>query len=649
MAEEPLKNTIYGGTPYNRRRGFPAVINYSYSSNSSIRSNLDNTFRWEEVFLEEEAEVGIGFRMPHGYVIQVSPDLGLKNVMDHFIPDTADGEGNTLLRTSSQLTFDNGSLVSNDDGSVTATIPSDILKRLLHDSPRQKYYWRAVAIDESDAWGNLGIPVSFHYRKIVLNDEWSIDPVVTPSKEPIQTIGGTKTSDISLIEINGETEGVSYPTVNSWRYDAVLVGGDNEFLIRAKDVRGNWSDYKIVEITLGENSTIRQDIWNTFDEFGLIMGIERISGESNKNFMKRILDVSRNTAGLQYIGVLLGAVRELDARFDSSAIILKPYKTSRNLGSPSIIIDTTGLIITSEYFQVKKEPAIVDPCSLSVFLKKNIRDQSSLHIENQYGKTISDKEYNIDFVNNAIKFNSDKYTKQVVYVSYSYEEILDYFSYTTVADIVKQLNLMMFPMGGRIFRADIGHEMSGSESSEGLVLTPPLSFSQNSILKLGWSEIKIREVSDIGWRNSFRNDRGNFFGTRWMRYIEQLRSLAKSEWGQAVADVATWDAGVVGEGPQAVIPRQFDSSLGRWLISGSDKVVDPSAARFFGYVDADSGSQIVWSGVSRVKSGIGCGEDLLVRLDTFRKVETRTLRDIKIVASNNPPQNIAIPSIRVEI
>lgn len=52
-------------------------------------------------------------------------------------------------------------------------------------------------------------------------------------------------------------------------------------------------------------------IWNAFDEFGILLGLNRLPGERNPAFKERILDVFKNPANSTKEGVLNGIAREL--------------------------------------------------------------------------------------------------------------------------------------------------------------------------------------------------------------------------------------------------------------------------------------------------------------------------------------------------
>lgn len=51
-------------------------------------------------------------------------------------------------------------------------------------------------------------------------------------------------------------------------------------------------------------------IWNTFDEFGLLLDVHRLPNETNEDFKERILDVFRYPAGAHYLGLIYGISRE---------------------------------------------------------------------------------------------------------------------------------------------------------------------------------------------------------------------------------------------------------------------------------------------------------------------------------------------------
>ncbi|WP_410988516.1 low copy number virion structural protein [Bacillus cereus] len=74
----------------------------------------------------------------------------------------------------------------------------------------------------------------------------------------------------------------------------------------------------LLQIIKDDNKTevaitpIDYHIWNTFDEFGLLLGVQRMHLEKNLDFKERILDVFRYPAGSHDIGLTNGIARELN-------------------------------------------------------------------------------------------------------------------------------------------------------------------------------------------------------------------------------------------------------------------------------------------------------------------------------------------------
>lgn len=648
MSIDDYKNTKYGQLHYGRRRQFPAVTNYTFSENIDLRSKLDTIFRWEDVYLDSDEDNGLPFIIPNGYVVEVSPDLGLKSPIDHFIPESEDG-GNSLLRTSSLLTISNGVLSDASNETVIATLESSDFRALLHEAPFQKYYWRAIAVDEDGGRGAGGNPHYFYYKQIIETDEWTIDDVISPTSSVTQCLRGRKTADISAIEISGSTLGVKFVSSTIWKHDVVLVPGTNKFTIRAKDIRGNWSSYRIVEIELNADVPVFSRVWNTFDEFGLLVGLRRNPQEDNLFYKNRILDVTRNNSGIQYLGALLGAIRAVNAHFVNDAIKIK----ANDLGTigyelPVVFVDSHGLIVQSNSFLEKIERHIINPLTMAIFLQKDIFDSGTLSVMFDDDTEIDNSKYSVNFYDNSITFNDSTYANKAVRVSYSYQIVLLWNSNQTLAEVRNTLNAIRYPSGDSMFSVELSTKVSGAESSDGLVLTSYLASNRSIDINISWSDIWIREMNDIEWRDTFRNSRNHFFGTKFDQYVNSIKSLTKTDWGFAVADVSTWDAGLSSSGPQAVLPRQFSKFIGQWIISATNKTVDSSRARFYNYIDPGTKNVIVWSGLPRFHSGIGYDSDLFVRVDEVNRVLSKSFRNIKIVASPKSTTSITRPDVVAE-
>lgn len=640
MVENRFIDTTYGSTTYGNQRGFPAVKNYTFEENIDLRSKFDTTFRWEDVYTEGSSEDGLDFVLPKGYILQFSPDLGYKNAMEHFVHKGTAGR-NSLIRESSVLTFENGGLEDSPNNSVKTTLTETEFRKLLHNAPYQRYFWRAISVYDDGSHGLGGYPAFFYYKKVVETNEWTIEKIATEVYNASQSIRGTKTENILEIEINGSSHGVYFPSKTSWAFQAVLAPGLNKFQIRAKDKRGNWSSYRILELTLSENIPVLSSVWNTFDEFGTLMGVKRLPGENNVSFRRRIKDTIKNNGGLQYLGVLYSSIRSLDSKLIKDAFKLKLFEeNSFDSELPRVVVRSHGLFVSGEAFFVPKEVHKVDPITLTIKLNKKISSLDDIHIAIGREEEVEGRFYKIDIEQNQIVFSSDRFANQYIHLSYYYEIEILWKNNLTVKDVRNALNSIQYPNGEYVFKCELSTSLNGSESSNGLLLTNYISISTNT-LYFEWSEIWIREMNDIEWRDSFLNEDGNFFETEWMKYVQEILSITKDAWGLAVADVNTWDASLNGETASAVIPRKFDSRFGFWKTK--DKVFSSSKANYYNYVDPETGAKITWNGVPRFKSGVGFNSDLFVNIYSRESIQNRTPKSFKIIVSDRSKSSFDLP------
>jgi len=154
----------------------------------------------------------------------------------------------------------------------------------------------------------------------------TIDPVTSPADGFWQVITGTKATKLHVFIRNngGEWTEVSYPgTIDAslWRYNMPLVSGTNYIEVIATP-----TSYTEVAPSIPVGATIYlivsipevYNIWNCFDEFGLLLGLSRIPEEKNYDYKLRLLDVYVNPANSTYVGLRNGISRELG--IDASGI-----------------------------------------------------------------------------------------------------------------------------------------------------------------------------------------------------------------------------------------------------------------------------------------------------------------------------------------
>lgn len=115
-----------------------------------------------------------------------------------------------------------------------------------------------------------------------------------------------------------------------------------------------------LSVTRQEETTTHQvvpmdyHIWNAFDEFGLLLGIERLHLEKNANYKERILDVFRYPSGTHDIGLTNGIARNLQLiqRKDKNGNQLIWENDNKDL----YLKNTTGKFIDTRTLQIDDIP-----------------------------------------------------------------------------------------------------------------------------------------------------------------------------------------------------------------------------------------------------------------------------------------------------
>ena len=187
------------------------------------------------------------------------------------------------------------------------------------------YYTRISGYDGS--WGSWSDTLQFNVVLFGPNPP-TIDAVITPADGFWQIISGDKDAGLYVyISNNGmdwqETSYQSGLGGTRWYYNMPLVKGNNIIEVVSSQVNslsGVVSEIVSTSIYLIVSTPTVYNVWNCFDEFGLILGLPRIPGEKNKEYKDRLLDVYKNPSNSTYEGMKRGISRELGLDYNSISV-----------------------------------------------------------------------------------------------------------------------------------------------------------------------------------------------------------------------------------------------------------------------------------------------------------------------------------------
>jgi hypothetical protein len=146
-----------------------------------------------------------------------------------------------------------------------------------------------------------------------------INPVTSPASGFWQVVTGTKSADAYIFcrNNNGEWSEAQYPDGVGgllWSMNFALVSGTNiiEAVARVSPISDQY-DSLVVNSTIHLISIIPEayNVWNSFDEFGLLVSLPRNPEEKNSDYKNRIIDSNENPSNSTEEGLINGIAREI--------------------------------------------------------------------------------------------------------------------------------------------------------------------------------------------------------------------------------------------------------------------------------------------------------------------------------------------------
>lgn len=622
------------------RQVLPApVIPTSY--NELIRSYSTRDFSWNAVQANpietDSGAVGIPVAGEYAdsYILEITPNLGWvtkEELFEPYLLDQSDA-GNALLRRFTNLKVGDGLTSSTiadtpADARLIYTVPQvDFIK--LIDPKYKEYLWRVVAARADGIEGFPSVIQRFIARVEIVDLDWTIDPIDEPVNALTISLGGSKAPNISSIEINNSTRNTTVHSSTRWSAEIAITGNNNEIIARAVDTKGNASVYKILNIEASKSDQSYQAVWNTFDEFGLLVDTNRIPQETNTGYRDRLLDAYTHRAGPRYKGLVNGVTRELGLSYNDTGIVVLPAAGQYSKEDAPGIFITNGhqyMQVDSDLFVNTREHHTLDPWDWSITLD-NTPIEDNLIIESPIGKEIKSRNrWVVDRDKSKVVFRNNDLINAPIYATYRYAERFNKTS-KTIQDVVNWLNALA-KNGESVVSASVDSALDTSTSASYLALFPRTVVTRNNYptfgdgtnlgLPIRWSNFYIRSLNDTEFLDGHLNSMNNHFGTDIERWAHLLQSMVHTQWGFAVADRNVWAdpenplIGVVS------LPTTYDPHLAHWEGTnpvGSVQYTTPQA-HGLNYLSMTDGSDLKYKGIpsAMVKSGIGDSKDLLVKV-----------------------------------
>jgi hypothetical protein len=622
-----------------------------------------STFYWDPVAPTIVLSTGVGnlenreVVYPLHYELAVTPHLKFFNRDDQL---NVYNPSKPLL-SNSQLFLTGG--LSVDSGNTTLDLDSCRLWSNVDVSsvikPEfEEYLWSIRAVDlygTPSEWGPIqkfvGITKGLA-RKFTVTQP--IDP------HPYQTIKlhGTKEPEIRTIEINDDATFASYPTPTTWEYETTLTTGVNEFSVRAFDRAGGFSVAQKVETSIYTGLTERHEYYNTFDDFGAKVAVDRIRSldETNVSYKTRIKDATNHRAGTALIGLHFGIARNLNLTYDDTALLIRPavvtsiYRSDRLYRDLQLHIRTNHIAIGSKDFEVEHEHHTIRPQDLRVKLNNSLfahvaEPDENIRVHLPIGVEMSVSEYDVDIDNDEIVFR-EGFGGVDIWVSYSREYRVDIGPDIGLQTLATALAALKHN-DHTLITAVLSSSRSDSDSSDGLLrLSDRLRGNQRFRdvdeveqfgLPIRWTDLSLHSLLDTDFQKRHLSE-GHLLNTIVEGYVNSFKNKAHFSWETTIVDDDIWDPVDPYTENAGVLPPVLDPMRGYWTSSSINDTVRYSFTEALdrGFISEVDKTELVYVGIPTTdfKSGVGRESDLVdgprdLKVVIKKPKKTETLTPIK--------------------
>ena len=612
--------------------------------NKSKRSISDRRFYWSptiplewDIAMESNIVESKEINSVLYYEIGLTPDLNWPNEEDMFNvynPLEPDKTNSRLLLVG-DLSIDNNNVEYDYTQDLLYTeISESNFKRVISHGYSQ-YLWAIRGYNKYGHVSAWSLIKKFSGIYQAPDSSFTVDTIDQYAKNRIIKLHGTKSSFIADIEVNTKTGNVNFVNEHTWEVDVALKPGENIFNIRAVPEYGLPTPYRQVKTILSTGEIGTRLIPNTFDQFGALYGVDRLTNlnESNTDYALRIKDVFIHPANSNLEGLHNSIARNLNLSYDDYALVIRPSVIDINKRSDEafrnlkIILTTNYAHLVSEDFCSKNELIYIDAQDDSLrpnsFLQYIDSNNNSIIIKDAYGNVIDPLNIKVDFKENKIYLYNLKHKHSMYYVTYPKKISTPITNTITLNELITNLEALIYN-DTQIVDVTLSSDLTGDELADGL-LRQELRLLGNSRytkddteqygVPLRWTNLSIFHLVDEEFWDRSKNNDGNLYNTKIESYVDMFKNKVHRTWDQVILDEDVWDNS---EESQQYLPGILDAMFGYYRSSNLTHQYKHSFLQALdkGFVSELDKSILKYIGINKedIKSGIGYDLDLKVTI-----------------------------------
>lgn len=379
---------------------------------------------------------------------------------------------------------------------------------------------------------------------------------------------GTRTTDVTSVTVDGSNATLE---PGSWYYRYLLSPGLNRITIKALNGTTELAE-QIVETTVPVYQQELKNIWNTLDEWGLLLDVKRLPGESNRSLFHRLLSASQYYSGNNNPGLLYAMSRNLGIRFLPSAVQIGRGVSSTNkyYGTDPYLEVEQSEIRCSVAEMIHTVHGVVDAAFRKIELPEEFPpyDPADIVVADYFGNVLDTKDW--EFIDSYIFVSDRRYVGVPLKVTYRYTARIGRLG-LTLTQLKTALEAVTDAAGNSYFTMTLN--VDGSYAASKLQSSADWNFVRFDIdkqanvytpLTLAWSPLSVFELIDERFREKWYSN-NHAYDTELEGWAVRVDKLSRSGWDDVILDKDGWEEPEV----PAVLPHIYDNKTAHWTVGNT--------------------------------------------------------------------------------
>lgn len=369
----------------------------------------------------------------------------------------------------------------------------------------------------------------------------TLDAFPTETSDQIIIVTGRVDGRVDSLEFGTDVSSLTPVSLSNKRFKVVLElsPGRNEFIFQPYDTSSNPLSTLREVITYYKQTPELVTVGNALDLHGERLGFDRLRGEKNVSYKKRLLQGAKKPNDRQ--GQPLSMATELAFPFSLNNVRISVQRTDYNrpkLTNPYIKVTLDEIQIAGNELVATDSPVVFDESYPYLTPENTISPFGRIVILNEAGHEMDPEEYEYDSDTDRILIKNRDYANKDLILAYNKIE-----SYTLTGNDLATVKSTVESAGYiNMEITDTDHHTSSTDADWLLPISwvplttvednPTTNIGKEPGVYLSTSEIKTFPLHEF--KDDLLNSDGSGIGTALERYLKELNKVDRRTWGRVI-------------------------------------------------------------------------------------------------------------------